>query len=354
MALQIRRGTESDRTSNGSFNSFLPAQGELVYTTDNKELFVGDGSTYGGIRVAPVRGISTVGRGVQTGTVSLTSDDIAQGSTNTYYSTNQAKTDAAAALVAGNGGNTGITFSFNSGTKVITATVTNVGSLTSVQSDANPSLGGNLGLNSHNITGTGNINIAGTVTTTGITMNNTTIDGNTFTFSGSNNLLSFVHGAIKISTDTTDNNKGLYIYGSSTSSTNTSSSINVFSSRGTVATPTIAINGDIINAFGLNTYNGTAYQASGGMFFTVDGTISNGGQIPSKFSLTVGDGTNALGTVAMSFNKLGSLYAPIIQTGLYATGSYPATPSKGMIIFDSTLNHFYGYNGTAWVAFTGP
>ena len=347
MALQIRRGTESDRTSSGSFNSFLPAQGELVYTTDQKELWVGDGSTYGGVRVAPVRSVNGL-----SGVVALTSDNITQGSTNLYYNANNVARDAATALIGGT--SSGITFSYNSVSHTINATVSVNGVLTTVAGDTSPSLGGNLTLNSHNITGTGNINISGTVTTTGITMNNTTIDGNTFTFSGSNNLLSFVHGAIKISSDTTDNNKGLYIYGSSTSSTNTSSSINVYSSRGTVATPTIAVNGDIINAFALNTYNGTGYQASAGMFFTVDGTVTSGGQIPSKFSLTVGDGTNALGNVAMTFSKSGALSAPIIQTGLYATGSYPASPAKGMIIFDSTLNHFYGYNGTAWVAFTGP
>jgi hypothetical protein len=29
-------------------------------------------------------------------------------------------------------------------------------------------------------------------------------------------------------------------------------------------------------------------------------------------------------------------------------------PIPGSIIFDSTLKHFFGYNGTNWVAFTGP
>ena len=116
MALQIRRGTESDRTSSGSFNSLLPSQGELVYTTDQKELWVGDGSTYGGIRVAPVRSVNGL-----TGVVALTSDNITQGSTNKYYVTSQAQQDAATALINGNGSNTGITFAYNSGT--ITATV---------------------------------------------------------------------------------------------------------------------------------------------------------------------------------------------------------------------------------------
>ena len=42
MALKLRRGTDSQR------QLITPADGELVYTTDTKKLFVGDGSTAGG------------------------------------------------------------------------------------------------------------------------------------------------------------------------------------------------------------------------------------------------------------------------------------------------------------------
>lgn len=42
MALQIRRGIEADRTS------ITPAEGEPLYTTDTKMLYIGDGSTAGG------------------------------------------------------------------------------------------------------------------------------------------------------------------------------------------------------------------------------------------------------------------------------------------------------------------
>jgi len=45
MPLQIRRGLESDRTT------IVPADGEMLYTTDNKTLFVGDGDTPGGNQV---------------------------------------------------------------------------------------------------------------------------------------------------------------------------------------------------------------------------------------------------------------------------------------------------------------
>ena len=84
MALQIRRGLEADRSS------ITPIQGELLYVTDTKNIYVGDGSTAGG---------------------TLVTGDVAD--------------------------------------------------------DTTPQLGGNLDLNGNNITGTGNINIDGTITATG-------------------------------------------------------------------------------------------------------------------------------------------------------------------------------------------
>ena len=42
MALRLRRGTDSERAL------ITPADGELVYTTDTKRLYIGDGTTAGG------------------------------------------------------------------------------------------------------------------------------------------------------------------------------------------------------------------------------------------------------------------------------------------------------------------
>ena len=46
MALQLRRGTSGTRTG------IVPAAGELIYTTDTKLVYVGDGSTAGGTAVS--------------------------------------------------------------------------------------------------------------------------------------------------------------------------------------------------------------------------------------------------------------------------------------------------------------
>jgi hypothetical protein len=59
----------------------------------------------------------------------------------------------------------------------------------------------------------------------------------------------------------------------------------------------------------------------------------------------VGDGLT-IGGVAVS-----SVQGPaILEAALYPTSAYPLNPQTGWIIFDTTLNQFVGYNGTAWVA----
>lgn len=53
MALQFRRGTETDRLS------IVPAAGEPIWTTDTKQLYVGDGSTTGGNVIGGNQVVST-------------------------------------------------------------------------------------------------------------------------------------------------------------------------------------------------------------------------------------------------------------------------------------------------------
>ncbi len=45
MPLKLRRGTDSGRTA------ITPAEGEPIYTTDTKQLYIGDGTTAGGVAV---------------------------------------------------------------------------------------------------------------------------------------------------------------------------------------------------------------------------------------------------------------------------------------------------------------
>jgi len=132
MALQIRRGTTAERLA----ITFLP--GEIIFDATLNQVFVGNGTTPGGIPV-------------------------------TAYTDENAVDAIGAALVAGNSTNSNITFTYGTtqdGANRINASVVLDGGLLNVVEDTTPQLGGDLDLNSRNITGTGNVNITGTVTAT--------------------------------------------------------------------------------------------------------------------------------------------------------------------------------------------
>lgn len=159
MAFQLRRGTNAQRLG------LTPLQGELLYTTDTKTLYVGDGTTAGGTSVGGgggatdlndltdvvitggtlasgqvlkyngtnwVNGTDSTGGGGgavdsvngEVGDVVLTTTDIAEG-TNEYY-TQQKAQDAVASLFD-NGTHSGITFVYDDLTNSIDATVTGGG-----------------------------------------------------------------------------------------------------------------------------------------------------------------------------------------------------------------------------------
>jgi hypothetical protein len=86
MPLQVRRGTEAERLA----MTQPLAQGELLYVTNEQKLYIGNGSTLGGIQI-------------------------------TGYTDSDAK-DAAASIFA-SGAHTGISFSYNNTTDAMSATV---------------------------------------------------------------------------------------------------------------------------------------------------------------------------------------------------------------------------------------
>ncbi len=52
MPLKLRRGLNADRTS------ITPAEGEPIYTTDTKKLYVGDGTTAGDTEIGGVEAVN--------------------------------------------------------------------------------------------------------------------------------------------------------------------------------------------------------------------------------------------------------------------------------------------------------
>ena len=134
MSLRIRRGTDAQR------QLITPDEGELIYTTNMQKLFIGDGATLGGINI----GQTLAGTGLVFDTVTQTLQTTSQG---------------------GSGG------------------------LSSVSADLNPALGGNLNLNSHNITGTGTIGIIGTMYASQGLGGNLLLNGNNIVGANSTTLL---------------------------------------------------------------------------------------------------------------------------------------------------------------------
>ena len=70
MALQIRRGTDAERTAGGGV---VFANGELVYVTDTDKLYIGDGATAGGMPMAGTA-ITSIGEYIVADTMNSTLD----------------------------------------------------------------------------------------------------------------------------------------------------------------------------------------------------------------------------------------------------------------------------------------
>jgi hypothetical protein len=345
--------------------------GEIVWTTDGQQLWVGDGLTQGG---SPVVGANVAGYGLaydattrRLEVAGLSADDITNGVNNKFFATELAQDAAASLFVTGTHSN--ISFVYDDALGKINATVALDGiGLTDIVADTTPQLGGNLDLNGRSIGNIGeesdeptigNINITGDIAAVNLSANTATVDtlniGNTtvdqtnfLTVSGLTNLFTFSRTGLDLTSNTSDTFGGLRIFGNSVSGTETSSSINVFTSRGTVGTPAIVEDGDALAVYSASSHNGIEYVEAGGFGFFVDGTPTTGGvSAPSRFLVAVSDGVGEVGTSAMILSSKGVLSAPIMQPGSYTTTQRNAlTPAVGMMIYNTTLNKFQGYQNS--------
>lgn len=121
MAFRIRRGLRSNL---GSMNP-APVEGELLYTTDTKGLYVGDAQG-----VANLVSSSVVKVNNYEGVVELDTDDVPEGSTNKYFSSELAQDAVATALLGAspvsapdNTIHTRVTFTYNDTTNRLSASV---------------------------------------------------------------------------------------------------------------------------------------------------------------------------------------------------------------------------------------
>ena len=210
----------------GIRDNYLLQEGDIALDEDDFQLYRGDGSTIGGIAITSTGGTSadTVSTGNGTDVTVTGGESTASGSTggNTIITGGIGVTTGGNTnIIGGAGGTTGGNVNINGGngstdgninigtenTTLITigtsgnnidfpatttvdftgATVTGLsvsGIGNDIKNDTTPQLGGNLDLNSFDITGTGDINITGTVTASGgVTFSGTT-DFDTITTDG--------------------------------------------------------------------------------------------------------------------------------------------------------------------------
>ena len=223
MALQLRRGTSGTRTT------ITPAAGELIYTTDNKLVYVGDGSTAGGTLVS--------GDVVNDTTPQLGGNLDVNGF---------AITSAGNATVNINAGGTGDIL-----------------------------LQGLLTINdAGNIQKTGELNITPS-TLLSIGRNGDLIDGNLYITRNSYSSAAFGQGFTFAQ------------HHSTADATNFS----FVRTRGTGTAPTAVQNGDDIADIGFVARNSTGFASGASLTVTVDDTPTASG-VPAKFSFLTNNGTS--------------------------------------------------------------
>ena len=391
MALQVRRGTNAERLG------ITPALGELIFTTDSKRLYVGDGSTVGGLASAGLESliadttpqlggnldlngqnitgtgnISIDGSITATGTINL-GDDPADnvsilGSLTTSLTpvTDSSSDIGSTSKRWRNGYFAGLTVdgqlnvvAINSDLIADDSTLVfdaSTGLVAAEQLTGTLPAGVIPAAMTSNITGnvtgnlTGNADGAHTGTFVGDVTGSVFSDDSIVLVDGVNsNIVGPVVG--KVSTgetidvtldQTLDGNDGLVL--------------NMH--RGTDAVKLEPNNNDRSfvkwaswngTAFADNALIGGYHKTGGGGYLAITPAEADGTVFTTAIEM---DGV--LGTILINTTDKVTSNAPIestkyLRVGSYATGALPGT-AAGTIAFDSTTNTFKGYNGSAWVA----
>ena len=353
MPLQIRRGTNAERTA----MTQALAAGELLYVTDTQRIYVGNGSTLGGIAV-------------------------------TGYTDGDAK-DAAAGIFT-SGSHTGISFTYDTALNTMSATVdlsSFMGSITatslkgSVFADDSSIMvdavdqriyasGGFTGNLTGNVTGnlTGNVsgsvtgNVVGNLTgnVTGNVTGNLTgyhtgdmtgsvfADDSTIMVDGITHSITATGGltANNIYSDnvySSDAGDGFSVIGK------LENSLTINQYDGTRDAPTAIAPGTAVGSVTIKGYNGSVYTFAGALSVAWDATANTSTEYPDS-TVSIVAGNNSSSPVAATLNKSGTFAAPILKVGSYDnTGESAITGAIGMIIYNTSTNKFRGYSNTGWV-----
>ena len=324
MALKLRRGTEANRTS------ITPAEGEIIYVTDTKKIYVGDGTTPGGV----LQGGSGGGGSLTGITDNATASVLTLGDANISIDVDLSITGQE---IVGDGdiNISGDVTASGAGTGIITANSFVVNVTGNVTGNA---------VGAH--TGTFDGDMTGSVFSDDSTI---IVDGNTRTLHGN------LQDVNKITYDTSLNvSHGTSGSIGTTNFSNTEEAQYLKIRRtdaGTASDQNIGLIGfDQIDDTGTKTYVSFAAWHSG-LYL---GTSSSGSYAATNYvgfadgNMAIGDYTPAAG---LRLDVRGNVKATgFIQTGSFTTAERDAlTGANGMMIYNTTNSRFQIYEAGNWL-----
>ena len=216
-----------------------------------------------------------------------------------------------------------------------------------------PKLGSDLNLDTHDITGFGNISVSGDVGTTVLKMRDQRLIS---TFTVTNTATLRCDPSVAIGSFTTPNTlfvnseKNFGVFTGTTDGLNTAGLLHR-TARNTLSSFQTLVPGDPIISLEAQGYDGTAFVPAGGILLGVDiDEVVTTGNVPSTAGFITIDNTG--NPNYLLFNSKGVLNVPVFKATGYATGSFPTTTGaaeEGYIVFDSSTKQFKGWNGSVWV-----
>ena len=288
MALQVRRGTNAERLG------ITPLAGELVYTTDTNQLYVGNGSTTGGNLIDATTELALDG---------LTDVDIA-GAVN------------------------GQVLAYNSGTEKWSAT--DVAAAGGVIEGSNY-----------------RINIVADDSTVLVDADNSVLSNGTLTLTSK-----FIRAdgdgvTDELVLDTISTSQ--HAYGISGNPDNMGY-LSIIGFRGTRAAPTTVLANDLIGSFTGRAWNGTIPETKTLITTAID-TVTGTNTLPGKLSLSIHD-YNGNYTTFGGLDSRGTFEMPTFRATPYADvtarDTVIITPLAGMIVYITSTNKLQCYNGSSW------
>ncbi len=367
MALQIKRGTDSQR------GAITPAAGELIFTTDTKKLFVGDGTTVGGIQVDTT--LSAQYLSVPSNITPDASNTRDLGTPTAQWRTGHfngivASGEIEAASFTGNIVSNSSTVVVNANAGTVTANVTGnvTGNLT----------GNSAGIHTGPVTGDVSGSLFGSDSSLRIDgdsdyMTNGVIalDGGVVQLQSGTKVTfgttSSANGVgIRINSTDHVNNMALSIY-SDEANNSTNNSLEAYASRGSIVTPTVMNPDDGIFSYSHYGYDGAQYRLSSVISCSIDpdATVSSGvvpGQViiattpdagsTLKFVVLDKDGNFGINqtnpSVKLDVNGNGKFASEVLLGNMTQVEINALTPANGMMVYNTTTNKFQGYEAGAW------